>query len=232
MSVVALLLCAGRGERLGADVPKAAVPLAGRPLFTWSLEALERSACIDAIVVVGPSRTLRELVSASGLAPRKVTAWVEGGAERQHSVARGLAALPADCDLVAIHDCARALVSGEVIRRAVEAGRADGAAIAAVPLPDTLKQVEAGFVAGTPSRAGLWCAQTPQVFRRDWIEAAHAAARGTLTDDAALVEAIGHRVRIAQGEPLNFKVTTPDDLALAGRWLAGRGGESHEEAGR
>jgi len=232
VSVTAILLCAGRGERLGAGVPKAAVPLAGRPLFAWSLGTLERAAGVDSIVVVGPSRTLRELLAASGFAPRKVVAWVEGGAERQHSVSRGLSALPANCDLVAIHDCARALVSDSVVRRAIEAGREHGAAIAAVPLADTLKRNEDGFVAGTPSREGLWCAQTPQVFRRDWIEAAHARAGETATDDAALIEAIGHRVRIAEGAPLNFKVTTPDDLALAGRWLAGRESGSREEAER
>lgn len=232
MSTCAILLCAGRGERLGAAVPKATVPLAGRPLFAWSLATLERCACVDAIVVVGPSRTLRELLAASGLAPAKVVAWVEGGAERQHSVARGLAALPADCDLVAIHDCARALVSGAVVERAVGAARAHGAAIAAVPLADTLKRVEGEVITGTPARAGLWCAQTPQVFRRDWIEAAHAAAARTETDDAALVEALGHPVRVAQGDALNFKVTTRHDLALAERWLAGRGETSREEAGR
>lgn len=231
MSVVAILLCAGRGERLGAGVPKAAAPLAGRPLFAWSLETLGRCACVDAIVVVGPSRTLRELLAASGLSAPKVVAWVEGGAERQHSVARGLAALPGDCDLVAVHDCARALVSEAVVERAVAAAREHGAAIAAVPLADTLKRVEDGVIHGTPARAGLWCAQTPQVFRRDWLEAAHAAAGATATDDAALVESLGHPVRVAAGDALNFKVTTPGDLALAGRWLAGRG-EAHEEAGR
>jgi len=231
MSVTAILLCAGRGERLGSDVPKAAAPLAGRPLFTWSLETLQRSACVDAIVVVGPSRMLRELLAAAGLAAPKVVAWVGGGAERQHSVARGLAALPADCDLVAVHDCARALVSEAVVERAVAAAREHGAAIAAVPLADTLKRVEADVIHGTPPREGLWCAQTPQAFRRDWLEAAHAAAGGVATDDAALVEALGYEVRVAWGDALNFKVTTPGDLALAERWLSGRG-SAHEEAGR
>jgi len=231
VSVAAILLCAGRGERLGADVPKAAVPLAGRPLFAWSLGTLQRCPCVDAIVVVGPARTLRELLAAAGLAAPKVVAWTEGGAERQHSVARGLAALPADCELVAVHDCARALVSEAVVERAVAAAREHGAAIAAVPLADTLKRVEAGVIRATPPREGLWCAQTPQVFRRDWLEAAHAAAGAVATDDAALVEALGHEVRVAPGEALNFKVTTPADLALAERWLAARG-TAHEEAGR
>lgn len=231
MSVVALLLCAGRGERLAAGVAKAAVPLAGRPLFTWSLETPGSCAGVEAIVVVGPVRTLRDLLSASGLAAPKVVAWVEGGEERQHSVARGLAALPADCDLVAVHDSARALVSEAVVARTIEAARQHGAAIAAVPLADTLKRVDDGVIHGTPARAGLWCAQTPQVFRRDWLAAAHAAATSAATDDAALVEALGHPVRVAAGDALNFKVTTPGDLALAERWLAGRG-TAHEEAGR
>lgn len=231
MSVTAILLCAGRGERLGAGVPKAAVPLAGRPLFAWSLETLGRCADVDSIVVVGPVRTLRDRLAASGLAAPKLAAWVEGGAERQDSVAHGLAALPADCDLVAVHDSARALVSEAVVARAVAAARASGAAIAAMPLADTLKRVEDGVIHGTPARAGLWTAQTPQVFRRDWLEAAHAAAHGTATDDAALVEAIGHPVHVSPGDALNFKVTTPGDLALAERWLAGRG-DAREEAGR
>jgi 2-C-methyl-D-erythritol 4-phosphate cytidylyltransferase len=232
VSVTAILLCAGRGERLGAGLPKATVPLAGRPLFAWSLGTLQRCACVDAIVVVGPVRTLRELLAASGLGTVKVAAWVEGGEARQHSVARGLAAVPEDCDLVAVHDCARALVSEAVVERAVAAARAHGAAIAAVPLADTLKRVADGAIAGTPARAGLWCAQTPQVFRRDWLEAAHAAAGEAVTDDAALVEALGHTVHIAEGEALNFKVTTPGDHALAQAWLAGRSAAPREETGR
>jgi 2-C-methyl-D-erythritol 4-phosphate cytidylyltransferase len=221
--VAAILLCAGQGSRLGADVPKAFVPLAGRPLFAWSLATLQASPDVDAIVVVGAVRTLRELVAASGLSFAKVAAFVEGGAERQQSVARGLAAAPADCTLVAVHDCARALVPGEVIARAVAAAREHGAAIAAVPLADTLKRVEDGRITGTPAREGLWCAQTPQVFRRDWLEAAHAGASAGATDDAALLEAIGHSVHVSPGDPLNFKITTPADLTIAEAWLAAQG---------
>jgi len=220
VSTGALLLCAGRGERLGADVPKAFVPLAGRPLFAWSLAALQRCADVDAIVIVGPARTARELLAAAGHPLAKVVAFAEGGAERQHSVARGLAALPAEHDLVAVHDAARALVTPAVIARAIAAARAHGAAIAAMPLADTLKRIEDGRIVATPPRAGMWLAQTPQVFRRDWLEAAHAAAKDVATDDAALVEAIGHAVHVAEGDSLNFKITTPADLALAQRWLA------------
>lgn len=223
MSVTAVLLCAGRGERLGAGVDKALAPLAGRPLFAWSLATLERCAAVQAIVVVGAVRPLRDALAAAGLAPQKVVAWTEGGRERQHSVARGLAALPGDCTHVAIHDAARALVSAEVVGRVVAAALAGGAALAAVPLEDTLKRAADGRVDTTVPRAGLWRAQTPQAFRRDWLEAAHAAhaaAADVATDDAALVEALGHPVRLAAGDPLNFKITTPGDLALAGAWLA------------
>ncbi|MCC6650318.1 MAG: 2-C-methyl-D-erythritol 4-phosphate cytidylyltransferase [Candidatus Eisenbacteria bacterium] len=218
----AILLCAGRGERLGHDVPKAMVPLAGRPLFSWSLETLQSCPAVDDIVVVGESRILRELLSASGLSLHKVVAWVEGGQERQHSVARGLAALPPGCDIVAVHDSARALVSAGVVERAITMARECGAALAAVPLADTLKRVEEGVVTETPPRAGLWCAQTPQVFRRDWLEAAHAGAAGVVTDDAALVEQLGHAVRVSEGDATNFKITTAADLSVAAALLSAR----------
>ena len=220
MSVGALLLCAGRGERLGGEVPKAFVALAGRPLFAWSLEALQSCAEIDAIVIVGPATIARELLAAAGRPLTKIIAFTEGGRERQHSVARGLAALPPECDVVAVHDAARALLSADVAARAIAGARAHGAAIAATPLADTLKRVADGRIVATPARDGLWLAQTPQVFRRDWLEAAHAVAGSLLTDDAALVEALGHAVHVTAGDPLNFKITTPADLALAERWLA------------
>lgn len=220
MSTVALLLCAGKGERLGAGMDKALVPLAGRPLFAWSLDALERCDAVHGIVMVGPVRTLQEQVAAGGPAPRKIVAWTDGGRERQQSVARGLAALPAGCTHVAVHDAARALVSPAVIARVIGDALEHGAAIAAVPLADTLKRVSLEVIETTVPRQGLWCAQTPQVFRRDWLEAAHAAATAVATDDAALVEALGHPVRVSAGEPLNFKVTTAQDLALAEAWLS------------
>jgi len=222
MSVCALLLCAGRGERLGAAVPKAFVPLAGRPLFTWSYEALDRCDAIDGIVLVGPVRTLRELLAATGVGTRKLVAATEGGEQRQHSVARGLHVLPEACTIVAVHDSARALVSPVVIARAVAEAREHGAAIAAVPQADTLKQGTLGLVTGTVARQGLWAAQTPQVFRRDWLERAHREATEVATDDATLVEWLGHPVRLSIGEAINFKVTTAAELALAEAWLAHR----------
>lgn len=219
MTATAILLCAGKGERLGAGLDKALVPLAGRPLFSWSLGALERSPAIDRIIVVGPVQRLKELLAASGIAPRKVVSWSEGGRERQDSVARALHGLPGDAALVAIHDCARALVTPELIARVVGDAAQHGAAIAALPLGDTIKRGALGVIETTVPRQGLWCAQTPQAFRREWIVAAHATAHRQATDDASLVEALGHRVHLTPGEPLNFKITTPQDLELAEAWL-------------
>ena len=233
MSTAALLLCAGRGERLGAGVEKALAPLAGRPLFLWSLEALERCAAIDGIVIVGPVRKLQDVLGVTGFGPGKIVGWTEGGPERSDSVARGLEALPPGFDHVAIHDSARALVTPELIARVVADAVAHGAAIAAVPLEDTVKRVSLERVEETVPRAALWRAQTPQAFRRDWLEAAYAArgapsrvARWSAapTDDACLIERLGHAVHVSEGDPLDFKITGPRDLELAAAWLSRREG--------
>jgi 2-C-methyl-D-erythritol 4-phosphate cytidylyltransferase len=228
VNAAAILLCAGRGERLGAGVEKALAPLAGRPLFLWSLEALERCPAIGGIVIVGPARKLQDVLAAAGFGSGKVVAWSEGGRERQDSVARGLRALPPGFDLVVVHDSARALVTPELVARVVADAVAHGAAIAAVPLDDTLKRASLGRIEDTVPRAALWRAQTPQAFRREWLEAAHGVpaaggrTRVAATDDAALVEGLGHAVHVTEGDPLNFKITTPRDLALAAAWLSRR----------
>jgi len=219
MSVTALLLCGGKGERLGLPVAKAFAPLAGRPLFVWSLEAFQRCDAIASIVVTGPVKRLQELLAACGAAPSKVTAWAEGGRERQESVTHGLQALPSECTHVAVHDSARALVEPELIARVVGDALEHGAAIAALPLADTLKRASLRVIEDTVPRVGLWCAQTPQVFRRDWLEEAHRSAPRNATDDAVLLEALGKRVHLTPGDPANFKITAPRDLELAEAWL-------------
>ena len=219
MSVGAILLCAGKGQRLGLGVEKALEPLGGRPLFAWSLEALQKTAAVHAIVVVGSVARLRDAALAAGIAPEKIAAWTEGGRERQDSVAKGLAALPPEHDVVLVHDSARALATPELIARVAADTIAHGAAIAAVPLADTLKRATLQNIDTTVPRAGLWCAQTPQGFRREWLEAAHATTAGKATDDAALVEALGKPVHLTMGDVRNFKITTPEDLELAEAWI-------------
>ena len=222
MSAGALLLCAGKGERLAAGVEKPLAPLAGRPLFTWALESLQRCGAIEGIVMVGPVAKLKELLAASGQPHAKIVAWTEGGRERRQSVARGLHVLPDAFTTVAVHDCARALAAPELIARVIADALEHGAALAAIPVEDSLKRVTLNTVDESVPRAGLWRAQTPQAFRRDWLEEAHRTVKGAATDDAALVEALGHPVRITPGDPLAFKITTRQDLELAEAWLAAR----------
>jgi len=224
-SVAAIVVAAGPGTRLGAGMPKGFVPLAGVPLFVRSLRAMLAAPAIDEAIVVTPPEAMeqaRELLRAHGpyrLAPRVVA----GGAERQDSVRHGLAAVERAA-LVAIHDAARPFVALAIIEAAIEAAGVHGAAIVAIPATDTIKIVGAdGAIESTPPRARVWLAQTPQIFRTELIRAAH--ARGSdgapATDDAALVERLGHRVQVVAGNADNRKITTPDDQAWA-QWYLSR----------
>jgi len=220
MRTVALVLAAGRGERLGHALPKGLVPLAGRPLLLYALAALEAVDEVDRLIPVVPADALdrfeQALRAARGL--HKLAPAVVGGRERQDSVRAGLAALPAGVELVAVHDAARPCVRPEAVRRVIEAARATGAAILAVPVRDTIKRVVAGRVVETPPRAECWAAQTPQVFRVEILREALAKAEteGTLgTDDAQLVEALGVPVCVVPGDADNLKITSPEDLVWA-----------------
>ncbi len=242
MRVAALVVGAGRGERLRASVArrqgtasppggKAFVRLADRPLLAHALEAVAASAAVDRVVpVVAPDALEQAAAAIAGLAdPAKIAPPVAGGEERQDSVERGLAALPPEVEIVAVHDAARPLVRPEDVTRVVEAARRHGAALLAVPVADTLKRVEAGVVRATPDRAELRAAQTPQVFRADWLREALAKARADgvrATDDASLVERLGVAVHVVEGDPGNFKITTAEDLERAGLALARRSAEA------
>jgi 2-C-methyl-D-erythritol 4-phosphate cytidylyltransferase len=231
MSVAALLLAAGRGERLGRQQSKAFVPLAGRPLLLHALAALSASPAIDRIVPVIARTDLeawqalsRELAPFPKLAPA-----VFGGAERQDSVRAGLEALGPEVRLVAVHDAARPFLRPDDVARVVEAARAGGAAILAVPVADTIKRARAGRVIETPPRAECWAAQTPQVFRVELLREglAKATAEGRLaTDDAQLVEWLGVEVALVEGDRGNWKLTRPEDLAAAERQVALRAREA------
>jgi 2-C-methyl-D-erythritol 4-phosphate cytidylyltransferase len=218
MRVAALVLAAGRGERLGASVPKAFLPLAGRPLVVRAIEALAARPEVERIVPVLPAADLARF-AALGLADDgRLAAPVAGGAERQDSMRAGLEALPAGIELVAVHDAARPLVRPDDVARVIAAAARTGAALLAVPVRDTLKRARDGRVAETLSRAECWAAQTPQVFRVALLREAlvKAEAEGFVaTDDAQLVERLGAPVEIVEGDPGNLKITWPEDVALA-----------------
>ena len=215
MSVAVLVLAAGRGERLGADVPKAFVPLAGVPLLLRTLAAVARVREVDRVVpVVGAADRERLAAIAPALAGiPKLAPPVRGGAERQDSMQAGLASLAPDVDLVAVHDAARPFVRAREV----------GAALLAVPVTDTIKRVRAGRVVGTPERSECWAAQTPQAFRAELLREALAkaiAADFRATDDVQLVERLGLPVAVVEGDPGNVKITRPEDLAAAEARLA------------
>jgi 2-C-methyl-D-erythritol 4-phosphate cytidylyltransferase len=212
---VALLVAAGRGERLGAPGPKAFVMLAGRPLYEWSLEALYASPSVADVVIAAPPDVV-------GLANA-----VAGGASRSESVRNALAAAPAGEEIVLVHDAARPLLTPELVEACVAGLEGFDAVVAAAPVTDTIKHASAPelVVDRTLDRSALWAVQTPQVFRRAWLERALAQDAATLaaaTDDAGLVEALGGRVGIVPAPRENLKVTTPLDLRVAELLLSER----------
>ncbi len=207
---VALIVAAGRGERLDAPGPKAMVPLAGRPMLAWTIAALGQVAELDRIVVALPE----------GVPPPAGTVGVRGGSTRSESVALALAAAGPG-DPVLVHDAARPLLDPELARATLRALDEDDqldAAIAAIPVTDTIKRVDRNVVRETLDRSTLWAVQTPQVFRRAALERALEVPPQTLaaaTDDAWLIEQQGGRVGIVPSSSRNLKVTTELDLRLA-----------------
>ena len=220
--VGAVVVAAGRSRRMrGPD--KTFMPLAGRPLATYSLEALNRCPRVDAIVFVVSAEAMdqgRRLVDQYNW--EKVIAVCPGGERRQDSVRHGLAALP-HLDLTLVHDAARPCLDQSIIQRGVDKAVKYGAAVAAVPVKDTIKTDDGeGVVTGTLDRASLWAVQTPQVFRTALLQRAHREVHVDVTDDAAMVEALGHEVRLFPASDDNIKVTTPSDVAVAEVLLAAR----------
>jgi 2-C-methyl-D-erythritol 4-phosphate cytidylyltransferase len=229
------VVAGGAGVRMGAGMPKALMPLAGRPLVSWCLEALADAERVEATLVVAPSGHGTEMEAALGRGPAAGTlaGVVPGGATRARSVLAGLRALPAGVERVIVHDAARPLLRPELADAVVDAVEGADGAIAAAPLADTLKQVADDalgadlVIARTLDRAGLWRAETPQGFRLDALltafERSLPAALDAATDCASLVEANGGRVRIVPSLAPNLKVTTPADLDLAEHLLRAAG---------
>jgi 2-C-methyl-D-erythritol 4-phosphate cytidylyltransferase len=196
-------------------IDKVFAPLGGKPALAQVIDAFDGCDSIDQIVVVVSRRNLkkcRQLIAGEGW-PKPIEVCA-GGRRRQDSVAVGLKLL--DCDWVVIHDGARPLVTSTLIERGLSAAKETGAAVAAVPVTDTIKLAETDrIVHQTLLRQNLWAVQTPQVFRYGLISEAYRKAKEEVTDDASLVERLGYRVKLYMGAYDNIKITTPDDLALA-----------------
>lgn len=210
-----VIAAAGESRRM-QGIDKILTPVLGKPILAHSVETFEASALVHEIVIVMRADLVpmgEALARKAGW--RKVTAIVSGGARRQDSVKAGLFAL-GQCDYVMIHDGARPCVTGAIIARGLEAAKATGAAIAAVPAKDTIKQVNADQeITATPPREGLWQVQTPQVFRYDMLVKAYSEITADATDDAMLVERMGETVKVFMASYENIKVTTPEDITVA-----------------
>jgi 2-C-methyl-D-erythritol 4-phosphate cytidylyltransferase len=221
VTVWAILVAAGRGERLGLEHPKAFAKLGEDPLLAEPLRRLEDSDWIDGIVVVAPPEWEEPaILLAEELGCGKAVACVAGGATRADSVRAGLAEVPADALVILVHDAARPLINDAVIER-VLAPLSEGwdGVVPGLPVSDTLKRVGPdGGVEETVSRDSLYAVQTPQAFVADVFRRA-AAGGGESTDCAGLVEAAGGRVKVVEGDPRLLKVTTADDLAKIASWL-------------
>jgi len=221
VSVWAILVAAGRGERLGSDQPKAFARLGELPLLAEPLRRLDESEWVDAVVLVAPPGWEEPaILLAEELGCSKVRACVPGGETRAASVRAGVAEVPEDAAVVLVHDAARPLLPDEVIERVI-APLAEGwdGAVPGLPVSDTVKRVDAdGGIVETIDRDGLWAVQTPQAFTTDTLRRA-VTGGGEATDCAGLVEARGGRVKVVPGDPRLLKVTTADDLARVASWL-------------
>jgi 2-C-methyl-D-erythritol 4-phosphate cytidylyltransferase len=218
-SVAVLVPAGGSGTRLGRRTPKQFLRLGDASILVTTLRQFRRHPAVRSIVVAAPAEHVartRALLGAGGR--RRDVRVVAGGATRQESVWRALQAAPADVDVVLVHDAVRPFISRSLIDAVVGAAAAHGAAICALPIAETVKRVREGVVEATLERAGLWAVQTPQGFRPALLREAHEKAQRdgvTGTDDAMLVERLGHAVRVVPGLVGNVKITTPEDLRRA-----------------
>jgi 2-C-methyl-D-erythritol 4-phosphate cytidylyltransferase/2-C-methyl-D-erythritol 2,4-cyclodiphosphate synthase len=226
--ITAIVAAGGRGERLNAGLPKQLLDLGGRSILQRSVDAFDQCDRVDEIIVAAPREWLSD--PSKYLAPsRKPLKMVPGGARRQDSVASAFDFVDAGCDVVVVHDAARAFVSSALISRTIDAALHGGAAIAALPVQDTVKLAQAAAgdraIESTLDRRRIFLAQTPQAFRYRVLAEAIAIGRTgrDATDEAELAEAAGHRVLLVEGEAANIKITTHEDLTLARR-LAGEDG--------
>jgi 2-C-methyl-D-erythritol 4-phosphate cytidylyltransferase len=226
MRAIAVVPAAGSGSRLGSRRPKQFLRLEGLPLLVQTLRVLTAAREIDGIVVAVPPAEVsatRRLLVRHGI-PRFL-AVIAGGTERQETVWLALQAVPDEPELLVVHDAVRPFITPGLVRAVLAEARRHGAATCGLPVSETLKRVRDGVVAATLEREGVWLVQTPQAFRRGLLWEAHEKARRDGfwgTDDAVLVERLGHPVRMVPGLPENMKITTREDLVRARAFGAGR----------
>ncbi|MBC8287231.1 MAG: 2-C-methyl-D-erythritol 4-phosphate cytidylyltransferase [Nitrospinae bacterium] len=218
MKVCAIIPAGGQGTRMGGAVPKQFQALRGKPILHYTLKTFQESGLVDSLVLVVPEKELENTRADWLEHPPIVKQVVMGGEKRQDSVFNGYQALPADTDIVLVHDGVRPFLSKEMIQETIHVAEKFGAAITAIPVNDTIKQIDAsGKVQRTVEREGLWRIQTPQAFRYDLLgEAFRNAERDSFygTDEGALIEYLGQEVRVVDGSEWNLKITRPEDLVL------------------
>jgi len=216
----AIIVAAGKGRRMGKDYNKQYIILGDKPIVAHTLEVFEQNSLIDEIIlVVGKDEIAlvkQDVIEKYNF--KKVVSIIEGGDQRQDSVYNGLRAVNNECDIVLVHDGARPFVTDNIIEEGINVVNEAGACIAAVPVKDTIKVVNANMdVVNTPARETLWAIQTPQVFKYKLIMNAYEKLQNSdikVTDDAMLIEALGHTVKIINGSYENIKITTPEDLIV------------------
>jgi 2-C-methyl-D-erythritol 4-phosphate cytidylyltransferase len=220
LKTIALITAAGKGQRMQSPTPKQYLSLGGKPILTQTLQVFEDCSSIDGIYVIVPEEQMdmvqKEIVEKYHF--KKVFKLVRGGRMRQDSVWNGLNAISAGCSIVVVHDGVRPLISPRLIAQSIEAAQKNGAAVVAVLARDTVKRAAAGKKIQTLPREEIWLAQTPQTFQFPLLKKAYQKAhRDNIlgTDDAGLVERLGHPVTLIPGDYSNIKITTPEDLILA-----------------
>tara|TARA_B100000446_G_scaffold145134_1_gene138479 strand:+ start:269 stop:961 length:693 start_codon:yes stop_codon:yes gene_type:complete len=218
MNVCAIIPAGGQGTRMGGTIPKQFLTLGGKPILHYTLRTLQESGLIDSLVLVVPEKELESARADWLERPPVVKQVVVGGEKRQDSVFNGYQALPTDTDIVLVHDGVRPFLSKGMIHETIHVAGKFGAAITAIPVHDTLKQVDvSGLVQRTVERDGLWRVQTPQAFRYDLLGEAFRKAQADSfygTDEGALIENLGQEVRVVNGSEWNLKITRPEDLEM------------------
>lgn len=214
MNTTAIIVAAGTGSRFKSEIPKQFLDLAGKPILVHTIERVASAPSVDTVIAVVPSEYVTELGGISIPKPLRV---VTGGATRAASVFNGLNAVEDDCEIVAIHDGARPLVSVDEIERTIAKAKEMGAACLVAPVTDTIKSIRGNEIAATLDRDKLRRALTPQAFRTDVLRRAFEAVElnESVTDDCYLVEKLGHPIALVEGSVRNIKITNADDLQLA-----------------